>query len=108
MYAQTPILDLVTPLPPICIGWSPAELSAGRRLVRFLKVKDGGRLIVSCESITQVRSRESNHPYDPATTGIRETRAGNDDDDAMSHRTRQRVVSSLVRFSFFFFFFFFY
>lgn len=54
MYAQTPILDLVTPLPPICIGWSPAELSAGRRLVRFLKVQDGGRLIVSCEPITQV------------------------------------------------------
>ena len=59
MYAQTPILDLVTPLPPICIGWSPAELSAGRRLVRFLKVQDGRRLIVSCEPITQEEYCES-------------------------------------------------
>ncbi|KAF8894919.1 hypothetical protein CPB84DRAFT_1782635, partial [Gymnopilus junonius] len=52
-YAQTPILDLVTPLSSICVGWSQAELSAGRRLVRFAKVQDGRRLIVSCEPIMQ-------------------------------------------------------
>lgn len=59
IYAQTPILDLVTPLPPICVGWSPAEVSAGRRLVRFVKVQDGRRLIVSCEPITQEEYCES-------------------------------------------------
>ena len=59
MYAQTPILDLITPLPPLCVGWSPAELSAGRRLVRFIKVQDGRRLIVSCEPITQEEYCES-------------------------------------------------
>ena len=53
MYAQTPVLDLITPLTPMCIGWSPAELSAGRRLVCFLKVHDDCKLIVSCELITQ-------------------------------------------------------
>ncbi|KAF8160993.1 hypothetical protein B0H34DRAFT_362108 [Crassisporium funariophilum] len=53
MYAQTPILDLVTPLSSVCVGWSPAELTAGRRLVRFVKVQDGRRLIVSCEPIMQ-------------------------------------------------------
>lgn len=59
MYAQTPILELITALPPICIGWSPAELSAGRRLVRFGKIQDGRRLIVSCEPITQEEYCES-------------------------------------------------
>lgn len=53
LYAQTPILDLVTPLANICTGWSAAELQAGRRLVRFSKVQDGRRLIVSCEPIRQ-------------------------------------------------------
>lgn len=53
MRAQTPILDLVTPLASICTGWSPAELHAGRRLVRFSEVQDGRRLIVSCEPIRQ-------------------------------------------------------
>ena len=59
MYAQTPILDLVTPLQPICVGWSPAEVSAGRRLVRFVKVQDGRRLIVSCEPIGQEEYSET-------------------------------------------------
>jgi hypothetical protein len=53
MRAQTPILDLVTPLASICTGWSTAELHAGRRLVRFSEVQDGRRLIVSCEPIRQ-------------------------------------------------------
>ncbi|KAK2467789.1 hypothetical protein APHAL10511_000084 [Amanita phalloides] len=53
LYAQTPILDLVTPLNGICVGWTPLELQAGRRLVRFGKVQDGRRLIVSCEPISQ-------------------------------------------------------
>ena len=61
MYAQTPILDLVTPLPPICVDWTQAELSAGRRLVRFVKVQDGRRLIVSCEPITQEEYCESDN-----------------------------------------------
>jgi len=50
-HVQTPILDLVTPLADICTGWSSAEMSVGRRLVRFTKVHDGRRLIVSCEPI---------------------------------------------------------
>lgn len=53
LYAQTPILDLVTPLATISVGWTAAELHAGRRLVRFAKVQDGRRLIVSCEPIRQ-------------------------------------------------------
>ncbi len=53
LYAQTPILDLVTPLSSICVDWAPAEIQAGRRLVRFGKVQDGRRLIVSCEPISQ-------------------------------------------------------
>ena len=59
MYAQIPILDLITPLQPICVGWSPAEASAGRRLVRFVKVQDGRRLIVSCDPIAQEEYCES-------------------------------------------------
>ncbi|PPQ64989.1 hypothetical protein CVT26_015698 [Gymnopilus dilepis] len=59
MYAQTPILDLVTPLNSICVGWSQSELSAGRRLVRFAKVQDGRRLIVSCEPIMQDQYSEN-------------------------------------------------
>ena len=50
---QTPILDLVTPLGSLCSGWSPAEINSGRRLVRFGKIQEGRRLIVSCEPISQ-------------------------------------------------------
>jgi hypothetical protein len=53
LYAQTPILELLTPLSSICTGWTPTEVQAGRRLVRFSKVQDGRRLIVSCEPIRQ-------------------------------------------------------
>ncbi|EAU91369.1 developmental regulator medusa [Coprinopsis cinerea okayama7 len=53
LVAQTPILELVTPLASICTGWTPQELSVGRRLVRFSKVQDGRKLIVSCEPIRQ-------------------------------------------------------
>lgn len=53
LYAQTPVLELVTNLSGLCVDWTPAEIQAGRRLVRFGKVQDGRRLIVSCESISQ-------------------------------------------------------
>lgn len=56
---QTPILDLVTPLANLCANWTPAEISAGRRLVRFAKIQEGRRLIVSCETITQEEYNES-------------------------------------------------
>ncbi|KAF8891673.1 hypothetical protein BD779DRAFT_1670658 [Infundibulicybe gibba] len=50
---EVPILELVTSLPSICRSWSPSEVQAGRRLVRFNKIQDGARLIVSCEPIKQ-------------------------------------------------------
>ena len=53
LIAQTPMLELVTPLDSIVTGWSQTEYSAGRRLVRFSKVQDGRKLIVSCEPIRQ-------------------------------------------------------
>lgn len=53
LYAQTPILDLVTPLGSLCQGWTQLERTAGRRLVRFAKVQEGRRLVVSCEPIGQ-------------------------------------------------------
>ena len=59
LLAQTPILDLVTPLHSLCVGWSPAEVHAGRRLVRFSKVQDGRRLTVSCEAIKPEDYQES-------------------------------------------------
>ncbi|KAF9456630.1 hypothetical protein BDZ94DRAFT_333873 [Collybia nuda] len=59
IHAQTPILDLVTSLTSICVGWNPAEISAGRRLVRFSKVQDGRRLIVSCEPIKVEEFRDT-------------------------------------------------
>ena len=58
-HLQTPILDLVTPLSDICTGWSSAEASVGRRLVRFTKVHDGRRLIVSCEPIKAEEYRDA-------------------------------------------------
>ncbi|TFK25477.1 developmental regulator medusa [Coprinopsis marcescibilis] len=59
LVAQTPVLELVTPLDGICTGWNQGELSSGRRLVRFSKVQDGRRLIVSCEPIRQEDYNES-------------------------------------------------
>jgi hypothetical protein len=59
VYAQTPILDLVTPLESICCGWDASELHVGRRLVRFRKLQAGHKLIVSCEPIGQEDYRES-------------------------------------------------
>lgn len=57
--AQTPILDLVTPLETMCRSWSLAERSSGRRLVRFHKIHAGGRkIILSCESISQEQYNE--------------------------------------------------
>ncbi|KAJ3757232.1 hypothetical protein EV360DRAFT_46483, partial [Lentinula raphanica] len=53
LYAQTPLLQLVTSLDSMCAAWEPAEMRVGRRLVRFTKVQDGRKLIVSCEAISQ-------------------------------------------------------
>ncbi|KAF8210092.1 hypothetical protein K438DRAFT_1929290 [Mycena galopus ATCC 62051] len=53
LHAHTPILEIATPLDSLCSGWDDAELQAGRRLVRFHKVQDGRRVILSCESIKQ-------------------------------------------------------
>ncbi|KAH0589331.1 hypothetical protein H2248_005092 [Termitomyces sp. 'cryptogamus'] len=58
-HIQTPLLQLVTPLSTICENWSSAESACGRRLVRFSKVQDGRRLVVSCEPITPDEYRES-------------------------------------------------
>ncbi|KAF7362006.1 hypothetical protein MVEN_00545800 [Mycena venus] len=59
LHAHTPILEIVTPLASFCSGWDDAELQAGRRLVRFHKVQDGRRVILSCESIRQEEYREA-------------------------------------------------
>ncbi|KAF5321463.1 hypothetical protein D9619_001421 [Psilocybe cf. subviscida] len=59
VYAQTPILDLMTPLSDMCTNWTPTEVAVGRRLVRFSKVQDGRRLIVSCEPIPQEAFNEA-------------------------------------------------
>ncbi|KAJ6499426.1 hypothetical protein C8R45DRAFT_115290 [Mycena sanguinolenta] len=53
LHAHTPILEIVTPLDSVCSGWDDAELDSGRRLVRFHKVQDGRRVILSCETIKQ-------------------------------------------------------
>ncbi|KAG7090842.1 hypothetical protein E1B28_009924 [Marasmius oreades] len=53
LYPQTPILELLTPLGSMCLNWDPSEVRAGRRLVRFQKVQDGRKLMVSCQSIRQ-------------------------------------------------------
>ncbi|KAK0485659.1 hypothetical protein IW261DRAFT_1548737 [Armillaria novae-zelandiae] len=37
----------------MCTSWDAAENRIGRRLVRFHKVQDGCKLIVSCEAIRQ-------------------------------------------------------
>ncbi|KAJ6475230.1 hypothetical protein C8R47DRAFT_692699 [Mycena vitilis] len=53
LHAHTPVLEIVTPLESLCREWDVAELQAGRRLVRFQKVQDGRRVILSCEPIEQ-------------------------------------------------------
>ncbi|KAG6891732.1 hypothetical protein C0992_006152 [Termitomyces sp. T32_za158] len=58
-HIQTPLLQLITPLSTICENWSSAENACGRRLVRFSKVQDGRRLVLSCEPITPDDYRES-------------------------------------------------
>ncbi|KAJ7287716.1 hypothetical protein C8J57DRAFT_593908 [Mycena rebaudengoi] len=63
LYAHTPVLELVTPLESLCVGWDAAEVQAGRRLVRFHKIQDGCRVILSCEAIKQ-------HEYDEADSVV--------------------------------------
>ncbi|KAJ7581012.1 hypothetical protein C8J56DRAFT_1029386 [Mycena floridula] len=50
---QSLILEIVTPLDSMCRGWDATELEAGRRLVKFNKIHDRTRLILSCESVSQ-------------------------------------------------------
>ncbi|KAJ6558600.1 hypothetical protein DFH09DRAFT_535980 [Mycena vulgaris] len=59
LHAHIPVLEIVTPLEPLCSGWDDAELQAGRRLVRFQKIQDGRRVILSCESIKQEEYSEA-------------------------------------------------
>ena len=59
LHASTPILELTTPLEKLCSDWSAAEEKIGRRLVRFTKVQEGRRLIVSSEPIRQEDYRDS-------------------------------------------------
>ncbi|KAF5389434.1 hypothetical protein D9757_004310 [Collybiopsis confluens] len=59
LYAQTPLLQIVTSLDVICADWDPIEQRAGRRLVKFTKVQDGRKLIVSCEPVSQDDYRET-------------------------------------------------
>ncbi|RDB22357.1 hypothetical protein Hypma_010561 [Hypsizygus marmoreus] len=48
---EIPILDFVTPLKDLCTSWTSTEIRAGRRLVRFSKLHDGSRLIVTGEPV---------------------------------------------------------
>lgn len=56
--ARTVLLDITTALDSFCYDWDDSELNAGRRLVRFRRLQDGNRLIVSPERISQAE-------YDP-------------------------------------------
>lgn len=60
LYPHTPILEIVTPLGVICANWDEMERQIGRRLVRFRKIQDGRRIILSCEVIKQEDYRETN------------------------------------------------
>ncbi|KAF9222642.1 hypothetical protein BS17DRAFT_174959 [Gyrodon lividus] len=51
---QIATLDIITPLDNFCYDWDESELQAGRRLVRFRRMQDRNRLIVSAERISQV------------------------------------------------------
>ncbi|KAH7888386.1 hypothetical protein F5I97DRAFT_1803429 [Phlebopus sp. FC_14] len=55
---QSATLDIMTPLDNLCYNWDESELQAGRRLVRFWRVQDRNRLMISAEPISQA-------DYDP-------------------------------------------
>lgn len=55
---KTVILDITTSLDSFCFDWEESELNAGRRLVRFRRLQDGNKLIISAERISQTE-------YDP-------------------------------------------
>lgn len=55
---KTVILDITTSLDSFCYDWEESELNAGRRLVRFQRLQDGNKLIISAERIPQAE-------YDP-------------------------------------------
>ncbi|KIJ67557.1 hypothetical protein HYDPIDRAFT_166115 [Hydnomerulius pinastri MD-312] len=50
---QSAVLDIMTPLDSFCYNWDESELQAGRRLVRFRRMQDRNRLMVSAERISQ-------------------------------------------------------
>ena len=47
------VLEILTPLDGMCLGWDSEELKIGRRLVRFSRVQDGFHLKLTCETIKQ-------------------------------------------------------
>lgn len=48
---QTVILEIMVVLDSFCYNWDDFELQAGRRLVRFSRLQDGNKLLVSAERI---------------------------------------------------------
>ncbi|OAX40843.1 hypothetical protein K503DRAFT_781102 [Rhizopogon vinicolor AM-OR11-026] len=49
--AQTAMLEIMVVLDSFCYNWDDLELQAGRRLVRFSRLQDGNKLLVSAERI---------------------------------------------------------
>lgn len=49
--AQTATLEIMVVLDSFCYNWDDLELQAGRRLVRFSRLQDGNKLLVSAERI---------------------------------------------------------
>ncbi|KAG0708321.1 hypothetical protein DFH29DRAFT_870879 [Suillus ampliporus] len=50
--AQTATLEIMVVLDNFCFNWDDLELQAGRRLVRFSRIRDGNKLLVSAERIS--------------------------------------------------------
>jgi hypothetical protein len=49
--SQTAVLEIMIVLDNFCYNWDDLELQAGRRLVRFSRLQDGNKLLVSAEWI---------------------------------------------------------
>lgn len=49
--SQTAVLEIMVVLDSFCYNWDELELQAGRRLVRFSRLQDGNKLLVSAERI---------------------------------------------------------
>ncbi|KAG2153686.1 uncharacterized protein EDB93DRAFT_209246 [Suillus bovinus] len=48
----TASLDIMVVLDSFCYNWDDVEMQAGRRLVRFSRIRDGNKLLVSAERIS--------------------------------------------------------